>query len=64
LAKNSSFGFLQRWLSCRQKPNVLFVWLVSMKQQRSANMARSRPLAERFLVVRMFPFVFIFPNTR
>jgi len=35
-----------------------------MKQQRSANMARSRPLAERFLVVRMFPFVFIFPNTR
>jgi len=32
--------------------------------QRSANMARSRPLAGWFLVIRMFPFPIIFPDDR
>jgi len=32
--------------------------------QRSANMALSRPLAGRFLVMRLFRFLLIFPDAR
>jgi hypothetical protein len=36
LAKNGSFGFAKRWLVCRAKPNVPFVWLAKIELKKSA----------------------------